>query len=124
MDRAAGGDDTLPAHGIVALPIGNHAAGAFDDRDKRHQIPRVHDRIAHNIGATDRHHIVAVTIAPIVVPLDTAGEGVKGRSILVGMDHRGGAAEQDRIFHPLTGADVDAAAIEPTLPPPSRRENR
>ena len=77
MDGAGGGDDAGAFDGVVALVIGDSAAGAFDDGDESHFIPEVHDWVDHNISEAGREEIVAVAVAPISIEFNLFEQGVK-----------------------------------------------
>src|SRR6478672_5465792 len=64
VDEAVGGDGFAGVDGGGALPIGELAAGFFDDRLDGGGVPNVHDGIDHELGAAGGDEQIAVTGAP------------------------------------------------------------
>ena len=77
------GDDRVGTHRIAALPVGDGATGAADDGDEGSDIPRVHDRVAHDIGPAGGEEQVAVTVAPGAGEARTRGGTGEGWAVLV-----------------------------------------
>ena len=69
--------------GRAAVPRSDLAAGAFNDRDERDDIPEVHDRVEHDIGVTGGDEEVAVAIAPGAVEAGHAHQLLEGDAVLV-----------------------------------------
>src|SRR6476620_11417354 len=78
VDEAVGGDGFVGVDGGGALPIGELAAGFFDDRLDGGGVPDVHDGIDHQLGPACGDEQIAVAIAPGASDVGVFFEGFVG----------------------------------------------
>src|SRR5690606_33007712 len=64
-------------------PVGDDAAGTAHDGDERLDVPGVHDRVAHDVGAAGGEQEVTVGVAPGAGEAHAVPEGVVGGAVLV-----------------------------------------
>src|SRR5665811_1687364 len=76
----------VPAYGIIAFPGGDDPTRASNHRHKRDQIPRVHDRIDHDVGPCCGNEQVAIAVTPSSVQARTFTERFEPVEILVPLD--------------------------------------
>src|SRR5215216_1830148 len=61
----AGGDDAAAAMGGLALPVGDDAAGAGDDRDQCGDVVRLEFGLDHEVEMAGRQHAVGIAVTAI-----------------------------------------------------------
>src|SRR5689334_6460841 len=59
----AGGEDLAALRAGAALPVGDDAARALDDRDQRGDIPAMEGRLDDHVAEAERHQAEDVAIA-------------------------------------------------------------
>ena len=112
-----GGEGGFGAHWLAALPIGDHAAGATDDGHERGDVPRVHDRVAHDVGPASRDEQVAVAVAPGTDHADAFRERIPASGVLV-LRHIERIRDKQRGGGEACGlAEADGLAVERVVEP-------
>ncbi len=112
----------------AALPVGEGAAGLFQDRQQRGEVPDGHHGIDHQLGPAGGHHQVAVAVAPgaaqpgggLQAVVDVAAADLVERGHLAGEEQAlgqgraaGDAGRPRRLAR--------RARTRPPAPPPRRR---
>lgn len=80
--------------GVVPLPVGSGAAGAFEDGEERQEVPRGEDGVEHGVSAAGGDEEVAVAIAPCACDGGLVPEGEELGVWLVGGNEARVAAEE------------------------------
>lgn len=108
------GEGGLGRIGSGAVPVGDDAAGAANDGDEGGDVPRVHDRIEHDVGPAGGDEEVTVGVAPRAVEFGALREGVvagRGGGLVFG-DVEGVAGEKRGVFEVRGGAAADGTVVE------------
>src|SRR5262245_13053661 len=91
--RIAGGEDAPASARVAALPGRDHAAGALDDRDQRHDVEILEPRFDHEIDLAESEQTVIVAVAAEAPEAHGACERGKAGLLLLGLEQvraRGG----------------------------------
>ena len=94
------------------MPVGDDAAGAAHDGHKRGDIPRVHDRVAHDVGASAGEQEITVAVAPGAHETGAGGERRVGRAVLIFGRIKRIARQESGGFDFFARAHADGAAVE------------
>lgn len=98
----------------VAVPVGDDAAGSADDRDECGDVPRVHDRVEHDVGEAGGDEEIAVGVTPRADEFGALRESVVARGglrlITRGIERIAG--EERGVFDASGGAAADRFVVE------------
>jgi len=88
--RVAGSD-------VVAVPVGDDAAGASHDCDERQDVPWVHDGVEHEVRTTSGDQQIAVCVAPRAHESTLAPQALEAAGFPVTPDVLHVGSEQHRV---------------------------